>query len=297
MPAISPMAMRLIGKLTHFDVDFKEVAGLIEKDAILCSQLLKAVNSARYARRSTVDRVGDAVVLLGVGKLRKLALSFTVTNLFGRAKTATGWSPLRFNLHSAAVALMAEILAEHVPAANGEAAFIAALLHDVGKFAIAVNLAREYELIAELSSSSGRPIDECEREVLGFDHAELSGMMLARWQLPPYLQQAVFYHHRPAESAEASDGSVKLSQLLECADRFVRYLGIAVEPVDPDRLPEFSLELPGHELPSLKSSRSSRPSTRISPPSFARPYCNAATSVPVCRSRSSFTRSSACVAS
>ena len=190
LPPISPMVMRLIGKLARVDVDLEEIGGLIDKDALLCAQLLRAVNSARYARRAEVSRVHEAVLLLGINKLRKLALSLTVSNLFGRLRPSPEWSPLRFNLHSAAVAILAEVIGRHIAVIGGDAVFVAALLHDVGKFAIAVNLPREYEKILQMQSSSGRVIAECERELLGFDHADLGGLMLARWELPTALQHA-----------------------------------------------------------------------------------------------------------
>ncbi len=250
MPSISPMAMRLIGKLARVDVDVTEVSHLIERDVLLCSQILKSINSARYARRTQVTRVSDAVVLLGLARLRRLALGLSVSNLFKRLKTASGWSPLRFNFHSAAVAVMAEALADSMPAANGQGALVAALLHDVGKYAIAVNLHREYELIIDLWSSSGKPVDECESEILGFDHAELSGIMLARWDLPVSLQQGVFYHHRPeaAPPDPTNEGKVPLCRLLNVADRFVRYLGIDIEPATRIGVPAYSLEFPGFEV-------------------------------------------------
>jgi len=242
------MAMRLIGKLTHFDVDLLAISALIEKDVLLCGQLLRAVNSARFARRNTINRARDAVVMLGIGKLRKLALSLTVTNLFGRSKTAPGWSPLRFNLHSAAVGMMADGLARHTKAENLEIAFVGGLLHDIGKFAIALNLHREFEMIRQLRSSSGRDVAECEREVLGFDHAELSGMILARWELPIQLQHAVFYHHAP-EASQPNDPP-KLSAVLSTADQFVNYLTISVEPVDTETILSCSLEIPGAKVPT-----------------------------------------------
>lgn len=249
LPPISPMVMRLIGKLARTDVDFDEIARLIDKDALLCGQILKAVNSASFARGAQINRVPETVIRLGISKLRKLALSLTVSNIFGSARPAKGWSPLRFNLHSAAVAILSEAIAAEVTVASGEGVFVAALLHDVGKFAIAVNLPREYSLILQMCSSSGRHIAECERELLGFDHAELGGIMLARWELPAALQQAVYYHHK---SEPAEDGSLMMSQVLQAADSFVRYLSITVEQTATDKLPDNRLEIPGVELPTAK---------------------------------------------
>lgn len=248
LPALSPMALRLIGKLSRTEVDLCEVSSLIEKDAVLCAQLLRAVNSASHARTSAVNRVRDAVVLMGTGNLRKIALSVSVTNFMGRSRMARGWSPLRFNLHSAAVAILADILAEQVTAPDAAAAFVTGLLHDIGKFAIAINLQAEYELILQLRSSSGKSIDECERDILGVDHAELSSLALLRWEMPGTLQRAVLYHHRPDDEGDDATG-VHLSRIVHVADRFVHYLGISAEPPQLDPPLDGTLDLPGVDLP------------------------------------------------
>ncbi|HME09077.1 MAG TPA: HDOD domain-containing protein [Bryobacteraceae bacterium] len=244
VPKMPPSVMRLVAKLAHFDVDFREISQIIERDPVLCGQILGVVNSAESARRNTISKISDAVIMLGMSRLRKIALGLTVTKLFSRVKLASGWSPLRFNTHSVAVASMTEILADFVPVPNADSAFVAGLLHDTGKLAIAANLQDQYETILRLWSCSGRPICECEEEILDCDHAEISGLILARWELPIFLQRAVYDHHHPREG--------DLSWLIQQADEFVRYLGITVEPPDTRSLPEFNFHVPGVELPQAE---------------------------------------------
>lgn len=245
LPPISPLAMKLISTLAYSDVNVRTVEDLIERDTVLCGEVMRTVNSARFAGTGNILRIHDAIMRLGVNQLRKMALGLSVKRLFGHPRTGNKWSQIRFNLHSAAVAVLADLLASHVPVASGDAAFVAGMLHDVGKFAIAVNLKKEYDVILDLWTSSGRSLVDCEREVLGFDHAEVSGMMLARWELAAPLQRAVFYHHRPEDLGP----DVSLAHILNLADRFVRYLGMVAEPqpVEPD--PPCLLQLPGHTLP------------------------------------------------
>jgi HD-like signal output (HDOD) protein len=247
LPALSPMAMKLIGKLARADVDFSEVERMIEKDTVLCAALLRTVNSARFSRGTEISRVREAVVRLGASKLRRMALGLTVSKLFGRSKVSAPWSQLRFNLHSAAVGVMTEILSSKAAVEFSPAAFVAGLLHDVGKFAIAINLPDEYRQVIELWQQRGSPlssIDECEMEVLGFDHAEVSGVMLARWEMADYVYRAVAMHHHPTDGESA----VSLSRALNLADRFVNSLGMMTEPAPAELGDSCALELPGAVL-------------------------------------------------
>ena len=244
MPRMSPSVMRLMAKLARFDVDWREISAVIEGDPILCGQILRVVNSVEFGRRSTVSKISQAVSLLGMSRLRKISLGMTVTKLFSRSKMANGWSPLRFNGHSVAVAAMTEILADFVPVEHADSAFVAGLLHDTGKLAIAASLRDEYEQILKLWSGSDRSMQDCEREILDCDHAEISGLIVARWELPAFLQRAVHDHHQPRE--------MDLSGLVQQADEFVRYLGMLVEPPDLRPLPEYQLQLPGYELPQAE---------------------------------------------
>lgn len=241
---MSPSVMRLVGKLAHFDVEFAEISQIIEHDPILCGQILRYVNSAASGSRQEISKISRAVTVLGTSRLRKIALGLTVTKLFSRTRMAASWSTLRFNSHSVAVASMSEILARFVPVPHADSAFVAGLLHDTGKLAVAATLRETYETVLQLWSASGRTMESCEREILDCDHAEISGLILARWQLPDFLQRAVSDHHQPQEG--------ELSLLVQQADAFVRYLGISVEPADARPLPDFELHIAGHDLPQAE---------------------------------------------
>lgn len=241
---MSQSVMRLLAKLARFDVDWREISSVIEGDPILCGQILQVVNSAEFGLHSTVSKISQAVTLLGMSRLRKISLGMTVMKLFSRSRMAVGWSSVRFNGHSVAVAAMTEILADFVPVEHSDSAFVAGLLHDTGKLAIAASLRDQYVEILKLWGSSGRSMQDCERETLDCDHAEISALILARWELPAFLQRAVHDHHQPRE--------MDLSWLIQQADEFVRYLGILVEPPDLRPLPEYQLHAPGYKLPQAE---------------------------------------------
>jgi putative nucleotidyltransferase with HDIG domain len=224
LPPFSPILARLMATLADEDVSFASLADTIEKDSVLAGHVLRIVNSALYARTRTVSSVRHAVSLLGVVKLRNLTTSLAVAKLWAQIKFPHGWSLKRFNLHSVATALMADLLATRMAAPYPEGAFTAGLLHDVGKLLIAVSLPYEYESVER---ACWAPV--IEREFLGTTHAELSYEILSRWKLPAPIEDAVAAHH----SAPGDPASPALADLLAMADTFAILSGYSTDSRRP----------------------------------------------------------------
>jgi HD-like signal output (HDOD) protein len=66
--------------------------------------------------------------------------------------------------------------------------------------------------------------EEVELGLFGVTHAELSGAALARWALPPTVQQAVRRHHS-GDHLAAAGGTPNLAQVIACADRAANAAG------------------------------------------------------------------------
>src|SRR5258707_12393687 len=108
LPPFSPILNRLIASLANEDVSFAKVADLIEKDTVLAGNILRLVNSALYGLRGTVNSIRHAIALLGLAKLRNATLIMSVARMWSQVKCPPGWSMNRFNLHSFAVAILAD---------------------------------------------------------------------------------------------------------------------------------------------------------------------------------------------
>jgi HD-like signal output (HDOD) protein len=243
LPPLSPVVGRLLAKLAFKSVDFRELTALVGKDALLCGHILKTVNSAGFARSRTITSVQQAMSLLGIGQLRRIAVGFAVGNIFSKVRTPASWSRQRFNLHSGATALLTEGMVEKLSLDTKDGAFVAGMLHDLGKLLIAVTLSDSYETIAAMVCVSERSALDCEIDVLGIGHAELSALALSKWGLPELVCQAVYHHHTP-EALHAP----RLAAVIERADRFVNHLGITVLPPSAHESEPPSIEIPGLEF-------------------------------------------------
>jgi putative nucleotidyltransferase with HDIG domain len=103
--------------------------------------------------------------------------------------------------HSLAVAVVSRVLAETV-GESAAAAFTAGLLHDIGKVIMVSAQRNEYAQAVLNAGMFHRPVVVTEKEIFGFDHAEVGARLLARWNLPPNIVAAVLHHHHLAGAGE-----------------------------------------------------------------------------------------------
>ena len=246
LPPFSPVLNKLLATLAREDVAYSELAGIIEKDTVMSGNVLRLVNSAAYARRSEINSIPHAISVLGINKLRNVVLGLSISRMWSGVKTPKIWSPARFNLHSIAVAVMADNLAQHLSVNYPEGAFVSGLMHDFGKLLMAVALPAEYEQVDQLKKATGRDLTDCEREVIGGDHADCSAIALEEWNLPSQIRRAVAFHHRPTENpsfeTEKEGATFHLAELVSAADNAVNHLGVTVH--------EIPAGTPKHEHPT-----------------------------------------------
>src|SRR5579884_3195341 len=247
LPPFSPVLNRVLASIAQEDVSFACMSDLIEKDTVLAANVLKIVNSALYGRRGTVNSVRHAVSLLGINKLRNAVLSMSIARMWAEVRTPPGWSMTRFNLHSVAVGILCDLLAQKTRVEYGEGAFVAGLLHDVGLLLIAVALPEEYAEVDRMYRAGEKSWCDCELQLLGFTHPEMSAEALAAWNLPEPIRWAVTEHHRIASSpSRSSSGAARLGTVLFAANGYVNDAGTSIHmdhsPADgPDPQPFLDL--------------------------------------------------------
>ena len=251
LPPFSPILTKLMATLAAEDVSFSNLGDLIEKDTVVAANILHLVNSALYARRGTITSVRHALSLLGLTKLRNAVLGMSIARVWNRVKMPANWSMMRFNMHSAAVAILSDLLAQRVSVEYPEGAFVAGLLHDSGKLLIALALPQEHGRILELYAAGGKSMVECEREVLGFTHAELSAEALAYWKLPEPMQQAVRDHH--SSPAESKNGLIPLSHVVDAANQYTNWTGLSILQRNTDSADASAVELLGMDAEKLQT--------------------------------------------
>ncbi|GEM_PF-640848 len=197
----------------------RQVAQLISTDQALTAKILKVANSAFYGFPREISTVQLAIVVLGFEQVKNLSLSVAVLRRFSSGKEHRLFDRQRFWDHAIACGVAGRMLARKVhPRMEGEA-FVAGVLHDIGKLILIEYFFDEFSEALELAEAEELTIVEAEEQVLGVTHSDIGGWLAEKWNLPPSLVSAIAFHHRPAELEEPDE----LVHFVHLANALVRH--------------------------------------------------------------------------
>ena len=183
------------------EVNIEKMADYISQDVAIASVLLHWANSALFGQRFQVDTIKKAIIVLGTDIVENLILSESVNRtIAGKLPEIKGFDFGKFKKHSMATAVLARLLLKSLLPTDfieHDRAFIAGLLHDMGKLAAASFFPARFEKAIELAKKTRRPLSEAEMDVYGSQHAELGSFLAEWWALPPFIVQAIHWHHQP----------------------------------------------------------------------------------------------------
>lgn len=214
----------------------KDLAGVIEHDQAIVARVLALANSAYYGFSGMVSSIQHASILLGQKTLGELITIAASSQLLSKKLMGYQLDPGDLWKHSLAVALGSRIIAEKKNAEWVEDAFIAGLLHDAGKIILdpyIVDCKKTFKKALE----NGQPkFIEAEKEILGFDHAEVMSRAIRFWRYPENQSTAIRYHHYPLRS-----GNSELAFIVHLANFAAKEAGFKSE--DPVSQPEIDSQI------------------------------------------------------
>jgi len=187
LPSLPEVAMKIRRALGDENVSSGEIARLLGADPALAARTLRIANSAMFYRGTRpITSLSAAVSQLGHKMVRNVALSFAAQQVF----IGYGSRPLRELVssvwrHSVHTAVVAHMLARVRTKLNADEAFLAGLLHEVGKLYILMRAKGGREALA---SGAGF------QSVLAAWHPRLGRAVIEAWELPAELAAAVGEH-------------------------------------------------------------------------------------------------------
>ena len=212
LPLFSGMAAELIGSVERDDVTSAELTRMISTDPALVIDLLRKVNSAYYGLSRKVDGVAQAIAILGLDQIRRIVTSAILQRpLLAYLHDSDGSRALwRHQLLCAAIARIVHARR----GGDGEVAYMAGLLHDVGRLALVMHFPQFSAELLERAGEAATATALWEREQFGFDHALVGAALLQIWEMPSGMVLATGQHENRAEPTDALAASVWLANVL-----------------------------------------------------------------------------------
>lgn len=198
LPSVPALYTRLVEELNSPDSSLHRVGRIIAKDIGMTAKVLQLVNSAFFGLRQHVTSPSQAVSLLGLNTIKSLVLSVQVFSRFDKNKMP-GLSLDRLWSHCFTTGLFAREIAraERLDRSQVDDAFMAGLLHDVGKLVLAANFPGLYAKTLILSRRSGMPLWKAETEMFGSSHSDVGAYLMGLWGLPYPIVESIAFHHWP----------------------------------------------------------------------------------------------------
>ena len=169
LPTMPEVLIKLNEIMANPETSAPDVAKVVAADPAVSTNILRIVNSAYYGLQVRVSSVSLAISVMGFNMTKKVALKAAVFSSFGkRREKIQHFDPSAFWKHAVYAGVAARNLATASTLFEGmhpEDAYVAGLLHDIGKIILMEKSAPKYLAMLRKTVQQGRPEVETELEL------------------------------------------------------------------------------------------------------------------------------------
>ncbi len=225
LPVFNRVALEVDQLIREDDYSGDQLAAVIEQDMALAAGVLRVANSAFYAGLMPVKTVKDAAVRLGANTLSSLTMLITQKQMYvARVRQFKEWMN-RLWSHALGTAVASKWLAQNLGFRGiAEEAFMAGLLHDIGKLV----LLRILDELVVNKTAPTRLSVPLVQEVVKDLHPEFGRMFLEKFNMPGRYATVAGGHHEPGSTADDT-----VMNLVRLSNLTCHKLGIGLDH-DPD---------------------------------------------------------------
>jgi len=221
------------------DSSFKDLEKLIITDQAFAVKILRIANSSYYGRIKKVSSIHDAAVVIGMKTLGELVTLACASSLLSKSLRGYDLPSQSLWRHSIGVAFGAKIIAAKKYPSLVNDAFSAGLIHDAGKLILDEYVYERKEVFQNFMSDNQQTFLDAEREILGFEHAEIAAKVCKKWNFPKSIYVAIRYHHQPS-----SLWGNKLAYIVHVADQITAWIGMDIDGISLE-ISDNSMEVVG----------------------------------------------------
>lgn len=197
---------------------YDQLASILESDQGIAAKVLRMANSPFYGMMGKVSSLQHASRVLGYKTLAEIVSMAGASTVLGTMLQGYQLTAGDLWKHSVGVAFGAKIIAGRKRPDLFNDAFAAGLIHDAGKLVLDPYIEERKSAFDEFMAGEPKPFLIAEKEILGFDHAEIAFDLCKTWNVPQVLIKAIRYHHAPegqgddlAEIVHMADGIALMS--------------------------------------------------------------------------------------
>jgi HD-like signal output (HDOD) protein len=194
LPALSPVAMRLVRLASVENITIDDLSDVIEKDPSLTVRLLRLANSAFFSASGPITTIGQSIRVTGLDRLRIMALSLSLRDTFPLGKVG----PLdyeEFWKTSLYQALLAKSLAQRLRTCKPDEAFIGGLILEIGLLIFFDLLIKGKKEVQGIHLQPLKPLLLWEEENFGINHRQIGEAVLKYWGFPDNMIDCQKYHN------------------------------------------------------------------------------------------------------
>jgi HD-like signal output (HDOD) protein len=252
LPAMPSIAVKVMEMVSDPNTSANDLQQLISRDQALTTKVLKIANSAMFGVSRDISTLSHAIMILGFSTIRSIVLAASTKSIYMKGGSDAGFSSKLLWDEAVGCAMFARYITQYIKGVNEEEAFIAGLLHNIGKTVIIMNFSSAYEEVIREVYNNGSNLIETEHEKMGFDHSQVGSLVLRKWNLSRSLEDAVLYYHSP----ENSEVDKELTAAVGLAHLYCNLIGLGPEASEEVDVKSFSgssiLKLDENDLQTIE---------------------------------------------
>ncbi len=209
LPKLPEVLLKLMEYCQSEDVSMAALAELVAQDPGIASKIIGVANSSAY-HRSHAKKVSleQSLIALGMEMIRILVISESVFQTINGFSTSGNLDMRRYWKHSLMSASIARDIAKKMAYPQIDEAYLAGLLHDVGRLALLAVAPNEYAPYFYAADTENLCVSE--QQLFSITHQEASAWLIERWNLDSFMADSVLYHHEPANRIETAHPLIRI---------------------------------------------------------------------------------------
>lgn len=213
LPAIPQVLAQLLELSRQDNAGMPEVAAVIRRDPAMTVRILDVASGPMYRRGRTVLSLEQSLLTIGMNMVRTIVISESVLNAFDDVPGLSVYDLRPFWAHSLTAAVAAREIAVRLGYARTEEAYLAGLLHDVGRLVLLG--AAPSDRANHILGNEDEALADSETRFMGMTHGQAGAWVAEQWKFDSFIADSIRYHHESDAKLHATHPLLRIVALAD----------------------------------------------------------------------------------